>query len=80
MPESAASQPAAPVVRLAAVAGLLSLSGACAPVYQVAWVRELRLIFGGATPAAAAADPTGFRAAVPAAGGGEAGDGGGPGG
>jgi hypothetical protein len=33
---------------------LLFASGACALVYQTAWLREFRLIFGGATPATAA--------------------------
>jgi spermidine synthase len=36
------------------VAFLLSLSGACALIYQVAWFRELRLIFGASTAASAA--------------------------
>jgi len=36
------------------LAGLIFLSGACALVYQVAWLREFRLIFGAATPATAA--------------------------
>ena len=34
--------------------GLLFLSGACALVYQMAWLREFRLVFGGATPSTAA--------------------------
>lgn len=33
---------------------LLLVSGACALVYQTAWLREFRLIFGGATAATAA--------------------------
>jgi predicted membrane-bound spermidine synthase len=32
---------------------LLSISGACALVYQVAWTRELRLVFGASTAASA---------------------------
>ena len=40
--------------RLARVCGLLFFSGACALVYQVAWFRELRLIFGASTAASAA--------------------------
>ena len=36
------------------VAPLLFLSGACALIYQVAWFRELRLIFGASTAASAA--------------------------
>jgi len=36
------------------LACLLALSGACALVYQMAWLREFRLVFGGATPATAA--------------------------
>lgn len=36
------------------VAALLFCSGACALVYQVAWLRELRLIFGASTSASAA--------------------------
>jgi len=30
------------------------MSGACALVYQVAWTRDLRLVFGASTPASAA--------------------------
>ncbi|MCE7938700.1 MAG: spermidine synthase, partial [Chloroflexi bacterium CFX6] len=41
--------------RLPFLAVLLGLSGMCALVYQTAWLRDLRLVFGGATPAAAAA-------------------------
>jgi len=40
--------------RTAKVACLLFGSGACALVYQVAWLREMRLIFGASTPASAA--------------------------
>ena len=40
--------------RLSRVAALLFLSGACALVYQVAWFRELRLVFGASTAASAA--------------------------
>jgi len=40
--------------RLTRVAPLLFFSGACALVYQVAWLRELRLIFGASTAASAA--------------------------
>ena len=36
------------------IAGLLFCSGLCALVYQVAWLRELRLVFGASTPASAA--------------------------
>ena len=36
------------------VAGLLFCSGFCALIYQVAWLRELRLIFGASTGASAA--------------------------
>ncbi|MBW2525209.1 MAG: spermidine synthase, partial [Deltaproteobacteria bacterium] len=36
------------------VAPLLFFSGLCALVYQVAWLRELRLVFGASTPATAA--------------------------
>jgi spermidine synthase len=36
------------------VTALLFLSGACALIYQVAWFRELRLIFGASTAASAA--------------------------
>lgn len=39
---------------LVRVAALLFGSGLCALVYQVAWLRELRLIFGGSTAASAA--------------------------
>src|SRR3954447_12480654 len=40
--------------RLSRVLALLFGSGACALVYQVAWFRELRLIFGASTAASAA--------------------------
>jgi spermidine synthase len=40
--------------RARAVAALLFLSGACALIYQVAWFRELRLIFGASTASSAA--------------------------
>src|SRR4029453_2487373 len=40
--------------RLWATAALLFGSGACALVYQVAWFREFRLVFGASTPASAA--------------------------
>ncbi|MBX3209570.1 MAG: fused MFS/spermidine synthase [Labilithrix sp.] len=40
--------------RLPRVSALLFFSGACALVYQVAWFRELRLIFGASTAASAA--------------------------
>jgi spermidine synthase len=43
-----------PAPRLPFLACLLALSGACALVYQMAWLREFRLVFGGATPATAA--------------------------
>lgn len=43
-----------PSLRLPFLACLLALSGACALVYQMAWLREFRLVFGGATPATAA--------------------------
>ena len=33
---------------------LLFCSGLCALIYQVAWLRELRLVFGGSTAASAA--------------------------
>ncbi len=36
------------------IAGLVASSGFCALVYQVAWLRELRLVFGGSTAASAA--------------------------
>ncbi|HEV8631325.1 MAG TPA: spermidine synthase, partial [Thermoanaerobaculia bacterium] len=36
------------------VAGLVFASGLCALIYQVAWLRELRLVFGASTPASAA--------------------------
>src|SRR2546427_13039857 len=40
--------------RTAPVAALLFASGFCALVYQVAWLREFRLIFGASTGASAA--------------------------
>lgn len=36
------------------VASFLFFSGACALVYQIAWFRELRLVFGGSTAASSA--------------------------
>lgn len=39
---------------LVRTAGLLFFSGMCALVYQVAWLREFRLVFGASTPASAA--------------------------
>ncbi len=33
------------------IAGCLFLSGMCALIYQVAWMHELRLVFGGSTAA-----------------------------
>lgn len=37
-----------------ALASILVLSGFCSLVYQTVWLREFRLVFGGAAPAAAA--------------------------
>jgi len=39
---------------VAKIAPLVFFSGACALVYQVAWTRELRLVFGASTAASAA--------------------------
>lgn len=36
------------------VGGILFVSGFCSLAYQVVWLREFRLLFGGATPAASA--------------------------
>ncbi len=36
------------------IAALLALSGMCALIYQMAWLRELRLVFGASTHASAA--------------------------
>ena len=47
------SAPSAPRRRYR-IALLLFLSGFCALIYQVAWLRELRLVFGASTPANAA--------------------------
>ena len=41
-------------VNVLKIAFLLFGSGACALVYQVVWLRELRLVFGASTAAAAA--------------------------
>jgi spermidine synthase len=41
-------------MRLRLLSFLLFLSGFCALVYQMVWLREFRLIFGAATPATAA--------------------------
>lgn len=43
-----------PSARLRLLAALLFLSGFCALVYQMVWLREFRLIFGATTPATAA--------------------------
>lgn len=40
--------------RVLRIGGLLFLSGFCALVYQTAWFREFRMIFGMSTPASAA--------------------------
>src|SRR5688500_3104529 len=40
--------------RTGLVSALLFFSGMCALIYQVAWLRELRLVFGASTPASAA--------------------------
>lgn len=40
--------------RTLSLAGLLLLSGSCALVYQTAWLREFRLVFGGSTAASGA--------------------------
>ncbi len=40
--------------RVAKVAALLSASGFCALTYQVAWMKEFRLVFGASTAASAA--------------------------
>ena len=40
--------------QLIALGMILFVSGFCSLVYQVVWLREFRLIFGGATPAASA--------------------------
>jgi spermidine synthase len=42
------------IPRAAAVASLLFVSGACALVFQTAWLREFRLVFGSTTAASAA--------------------------
>lgn len=43
-----------PARRVGLLGVLISLSGGCALVYQMVWLREFRLIFGAATPATAA--------------------------
>lgn len=40
--------------RVPLFSGLLTLSGFCALVYQMVWLREFRLLFGASTPATAA--------------------------
>ena len=50
-------RPAEPAVQRAAllpVAGLLFLSGMCGLIFQVAWFREFRLLFGASTAASSA--------------------------
>jgi spermidine synthase len=49
--------PASPALRrgpLFVLVGILFISGFCSLVYQTVWIREFRLVFGGAAPAAAA--------------------------
>lgn len=43
-----------PAARIRFLAVILFLSGFCALIYQMVWLREFRLIFGAATPATAA--------------------------
>ncbi|MCB1279760.1 fused MFS/spermidine synthase [Prosthecobacter sp.] len=50
---SSATRSRAPLTRFA-LAVILLLSGFCSLVYQTVWLREFRLVFGGAAPAAAA--------------------------
>lgn len=58
-PKTKGARPAArapqapPPAPTALVALLLTLSGSCALVYQMVWLREFRLVFGAATPATA---------------------------
>ncbi len=40
--------------RLFIICGFVSFSGCCALIYQLYWLRELRLVFGGTTAASAA--------------------------
>src|SRR5262245_4149722 len=40
--------------RVIGIASLLFGSGMCALIYQVAWLRELRMVFGASTAASAA--------------------------
>ena len=47
-------EPMKPAVRHSQVAALLFCSGLCALIYQTAWLREFRLIFGASTAASAA--------------------------
>ena len=47
-------QPMNSAVRHTRVAALLFCSGLCALIYQTAWLREFRLIFGASTAASAA--------------------------
>lgn len=54
-PASVSEPPQGPArVAMIAVAPLLFFSGLCALVYQVAWLRELKLVFGASTAANAA--------------------------
>jgi predicted membrane-bound spermidine synthase len=46
--------PSVPPAALAPVAGLLFLSGMCALIFQAAWFREFRLVFGASTAASSA--------------------------
>lgn len=43
-----------PVTLLWAMAAMLLVSGGCSLIFQVVWIRELRLIFGGTTASSAA--------------------------
>jgi spermidine synthase len=48
------SSPSSTSAPLGRVLPLVLSSGACALVYQIAWTRDLRLVFGASTPASAA--------------------------
>jgi hypothetical protein len=52
--ESQSLSPTTPKAQRERIALLLFGSGMCALIYQVTWLRELRLVFGASTPANAA--------------------------
>jgi predicted membrane-bound spermidine synthase len=53
-PSSSTASRTSAVLPHVLLGGILFISGFCSLAYQVVWLREFRLLFGGATPAASA--------------------------